>query len=264
MRRSKVKVLQSEVESKDVDAEREVEYMPPREVPLPDHPEDWPQDRTYQQFQGKNFTRGWYSEFAPKRDEDDDSELSDFDEKVQKLEKERARKAKQQTVLKAKPVPTSRNPLAEKAPSTMAARKASSALGSRSTGPRNFSAPTAATKARVPGLLASRKPVLASTANGNARHPAARAASNTTLGYSKGRAVSGAARRPLDDIHKKPDTQSSTSPMPFASGNNLDQLLGLSLEDDREDDDLGAKADPLADEDEDEALKDFQLDAPEL
>ncbi|KAM0721665.1 hypothetical protein Q7P37_002590 [Cladosporium fusiforme] len=261
MRRSKVKVLQSQVETQDVDAEREVEYMPPREVPLPDHPEDWPLDRSYPQFQGKNFTRGWYSEFASKRDDDDDSELSDFDEKVRNLEKQ---KAKQQTVIKAKPVPTNRKPLAERAPSTIVARKASSALGSRGTGPRSFAAPTAATKARVPGLLASRKPMLASTTSGNSRHTAARAASNTTLGYSKGRAVSGAARRPLEDIHKKPEPQTSTSSAPFSSGTSLDQLLGLSLEDDREDDELGARADPLADEDEDEALKDFQLDAPEL
>lgn len=260
MRRSKVKVLQSEPETIAADAEREVEYMPPREIPLPDHPEDWPLDQSYPQFKGKNFTRGWYSEFAPKRDEDDDSEMSDFDEKLQKAEKER--KLKQHAVVRSNPVPTKRNPLAERIPSTLAARKASAALGSRASAPRSFAAPTAATKARVPGMLASRKPVAGSTMTGNTRHAAARAASNTTLGYSRGRAVSGAARR-LDNIHKKPENRTSSSQLPFGNGNtSLDQLLGLSLEDDSEDDDLGGRAG--APSDENEALDDFQLEVPEL
>jgi hypothetical protein len=263
MRRSKVKVLQSEPETLAADAEREIEFMPPREVPLPDDPEDWPIDQSFPQFKGKNLTRGWYSEFAPKRDDDDDSEMSDFDEKVRKCEKEQAqKKAKQHAIIKTKPVPTTRNPLADKAPPTLAARKASSAFGSRAPTVRSFAAPTAATKARVPGMLASKKPVAGSTLAGNARHAAARAASNTTLGYSRGRTVSGAARR-LDDIHKKPEIRPSASQLPFGDGNtSLDQLLGLSLEDDREDDDLGGwKQVQLY---EDDALDDFQLEVPEL
>jgi hypothetical protein len=263
MRRSKVKVLQSEPETLTADAEREIEFMPPREIPLPDHPEDCPLDQTYPQFQGKNFTRGWYSEFASKRDEDDDSEMSDFDEKVRNAEKEQAeRKAKQHAVVRSKPVPTMWNPLADRAPTTIAARKASSALGSRSTGTRSFAAPTAATKARVPGMLTSRKPVAGSTLTGNTRHAAARAASNTTLGYSRGRAVSGAARN-LNDIHKRPADRSSSSQLPFGGGNtSLDRLLGLSLEDDSEDDGLCGKTDTRPEED--EALDDFQFEVPEL
>ena len=263
MRRSKVKVLQSEPETLAADSEREIEYMPPREVPLPDLPEEWPLDQSYPQFQGRNLTRGWYSEFAPKRYDDDDSELSDFDEKVRKFEKDQAqKKAKQHVVVKSKPVPTKRNPLAERAPPTLAARKASSALGSRAPSVRSFAAPTASTKARVPGMLASKKPVVGSTFVGNTRHAAARAASNTTLGYSRGRAASGVARG-LDDIHKKPEIRPSGSQLPFGDGNtSLDQLIGLSLEDDREDDDLGGRKDVRHDED--EALDDFQLEVPEF
>jgi hypothetical protein len=265
MRRSKVKVLQSEPETLAADTEREIEFMPPREVPLPDHPEDWPIDQSYPQFKGRNLTRGWYSEFAPKRNgnDDDDSDMSDFDEKVRKCEKDQAeKKAKQHAVIKSKPVPTQRNPLADRAPPTLAARKASSALGSRAPSVRSFTAPTASTKARVPGMLASKKPVVGSTLAGNARHAAARAASNTTLGYSRGRAVSGAARR-LDDIHKRPEIRPSGSQLPFGDGNtSLDQLLGLSLDDDREDDDLGARKQVRFDED--EALDNFQLEIPEF
>lgn len=262
MRRSKVKVLQSEPETLAADAEREIEFMPPREIPLPDHPEEWPLDQSYPQFQGKNLTRGWYSEFAPKRDDDEDSEMSDFDEKVRKLENDQAeKKAKQHAVVKSKPVPTKRNTLAERVPPTLAARKASAALGSRVPSVRSFAAPTASTKARVPGMLASKKPVPGTTLAGNTRHAAARAASNTTLGYSRGRAVSGAARR-LDDIHKKPENRSPGSQLPFGNGDtSLDRLLGLSLEDDREDDDLGGRTGVHAEED--EALDDFQLEVPE-
>lgn len=261
MRRSKVKVLQSEPETLQADAEREIEYMPPREIPLPDHPEDLPHDRNYPQFRGENFTRGWYSEFVPTRDDDQDSEMSDFDEKVRKLEKRQAeRKAKQHAPVMSKPVPTKRNPLADKAPSTVAARKASSALGMRSTSARSFAAPTAATKSRAPSVPASRKPTISSTMTGNTRHAAARAASNTTLGYSRGRAVS--ARR-LDDIHKRPDDTTSDKPMPSVSGSTfLDQLIGLSLEDEREDDDLGGRMEVHPEEDGDE--DDFQLEVPAL
>jgi hypothetical protein len=95
---------------------------------------------------------------------------------------------------------------------------------------------------------------------GNTRHAAARAASNTTLGYSRGRAVS--ARR-LDDIHKKPDdTTSSDKPKPSVGGSTfLDQLIGLSLEDEgSEDDNLGGRMEVHAEEDED----DFQLEVPAL
>jgi hypothetical protein len=260
MRRSKVKVLQSEPEAQHADAEREIEFMPPREIPLPDHPEDLSHDRTYPQFKGENFTRGWYSEFAPTRDDDQDSEMSDFDEKVRKLEKRQAeRKAKQHAPVMSKPVPTKRNPLADRAPSTVSARSASSALGMRSTSARSFAAPTAATKSRAPSVPASRKPTISSTMTGNTRHAAARAASNTTLGYSRGRAVSGAARR-LDDIHKKPD-DADRSDKPKGGSTFLDQLIGLSLQDDDcEDDNLGGRMEVHQEEDED----DFQLEVPAL
>ena len=236
--------------------------MAPREVPLPDHPEDvWPNDRKYTQFEGKNFTRGWYSEYAGKKG-GDDGELSDLDEKIKKLE-ERDMKKRRDAVVKAKPVPTRTNPLAEKAPSTVAARKASSALGSRTGGVPSFAAPTAAARAKAPGALASRKPMTGPSAVANPRHTAARVASNTTLGYSKGRSVSAATRRPLGDIHKKDDVKPAATQMPFGGGTTLDQLLGLSLVDQDDNDDLGAK--PLAEMDEyEDALADFQLDAADV
>lgn len=261
MRRGKVKVLQSEAELQDDAGEREIEHMPPREVPLPDHPDDcWPNDRTYPQFEGKNFTRGWWSEYAPKKEFDEAADHKEFVVNLEKLEAaEKAKKAP--AVVKAKPVPAKQDPLQNKAPSTIAARKASSALGSRTGGVPSFAAPTAAAKARAPGPLASKKPVAGMSTTGNPRHTAARAASNTTLGYSKGRSVSAVARRPLDQIHQKQEDKPSATVMPFGGGTTLDQLLGLSLQDDKDDDGLGGKK-PEAEED--DPLDDFQLDMPEV
>ena len=74
--------------------------------------------------------------------------------------------------------------------------------------------------------------------------------------------MSGAARR-LEDVHRKPETRLSGSQLPFGDGNtSLDQLLGLSLEDDREDDDLGVRKSVRFEDD--EALDDFQLEVPEF
>ena len=70
------------------------------------------------------------------------------------------------------------------------------------------------------------------------------------------------ARR-LDDIHKRPDDTTSDKPMPSVSGSTfLDQLIGLSLEDEREDDDLGGRMEIHPEEDGDE--DDFQLEVPAL
>jgi hypothetical protein len=74
--------------------------------------------------------------------------------------------------------------------------------------------------------------------------------------------VSGAARS-LNDIHKKPEVRSASSQLPFGGGNtSLDRLLGLSLEDDSENDDLGGKTGTRPEED--EALDNFQLEVPEF
>jgi hypothetical protein len=241
--------------------------MAPRGVPLLDHPEDcWPNDRRYPQLEGQNFTKGW-SEYSGKQRGDDDSELSDLDDKIRQIEEREKRKLKQRNaVVKTKPVPESTDPLSS-APSTLNARKASSALGSRTGDIPNFAAPTAAARARAPGILASKKPLTGPSAVANPRHAAARVVSNTTLGYSKGRSVSAAARKPLGDVHVKEEGTASEVKMPFGGGTTLDMLLGLSLEEKEGDDELGVgvstKGLGEGNEDED-ALADFQLGAPEF
>ncbi|KAK4898823.1 hypothetical protein LTR27_003554 [Elasticomyces elasticus] len=253
LRRGKVKIYTAESDPLDnaVEEEREIEYMPPREVPLPDHPEDcWPSDRTYPQFEGKNLTRGWYAEFGEsKKVLESDEEMSDFDEKCRKAEE--GRKAREATSV-------------ERRPGTVKAKGAASALSSialpKQKAVPSFAAPTAAARARVPtGTVAKRAGSGSTVGVGNSRHTAAKVASNTTLGYSKGRAVSASTRQPLSSIHEKPATGRDTAPA--ARNTTLDELLGMHSLSVREDvvgeDGFGGM--PV--EDLDDGLDDFQLDS---
>ncbi|KAK3646705.1 hypothetical protein LTR56_008469 [Elasticomyces elasticus] len=256
LRRGKVKIHTAESDPLDnavVEEEREIEYMPPREVPLPDHPEDcWPADRTYPQFEGKNLTRGWYAEFGEsKRVLESDEEMSDFDEKCRKAEQGRkAREAKGAV---------------ERRLGTVKAKGAASALSSsvlpKQRAVPSFAAPTAAARARVPTVTVAKRAASGSTVGvGNSRHTAAKVASNTTLGYSKGRAVSASTRQPLSAVHEKPAV-SRTDTAAAARNTTLDELLGmhsLSVREDGEGDD-GFGGMPV--EDIDDGLDDFQLDS---
>ena len=274
LRRAKIKIHEAEPDTADNEAEeREIEFMPPREVPLPDYPDDWPHDRTYPQFEGKNLTRGWWSEFGKQKDDDESEEFSDFEEKLREME-ERERKQKAQQAKKALPAKnsglqmTARDPLTAKPLQTLKSRSAASALSNsnKTSATPSFAVPTAAAKARLPSAVTSTKPGSAISAPDSSRHTAAKVASNSTLGYSKGRAVSATARKPLSELHSKPvptneSEKSSTQEAPINGRTALDDLFGL--QDLNSDDDLGGNG--LAGlMEEDEAFKDFQLDPVEL
>lgn len=290
MRRSKVKIHQADVEplAGNEVVEREVEYMPPRGVPLPDIPDDdgldalGPLDRrSFPQFEGGNLTRGWMAEFASGGDEGESGEeLSDFETKVREVE-ERERKAAAKAKARArargevgkKPLAsTTKTTTTTRLPSTLSSRTAASALSSTrkhpsSTATPNFAAPTAAAKARLPSsALASKKP----TPAGNARHTAAKAASNTTLGYSRGRVVSGAAHRPLTVLKSyEPEMGKYEVLKKKPSPSEMREVLGLGIGrlvlaeggegEDQEAED-GVLAGGLVNEVEDE-FADFQLEA---
>ncbi|KAK4500192.1 hypothetical protein PRZ48_008378 [Zasmidium cellare] len=258
LRRSKIKVHETaeNVLAQDPE-EREIEYMPPREVPKEENYDDiCPRDRDYSMFQGKNLTRGWLSEYLPKKEENgEDDELSDFAEKYQKaVEREKKELAAKKRPLSSKGANTSG---LKAASTTIKAQHAASALSNRTSKPSvpKFGAPSASTKARQPttSSTATKKPIFD---KGNPRFTAAKAASNSTIGYSKGRVVS-AHRRPLSDIHSKPE--------PAEEKTTFDQLLSLgSMEIADEDADLGVTSsnkglDDLV-EDEPEV---FQLDPPQ-
>lgn len=200
--------------------------MAPRGVPLPDHPDDcWPVERTYPQFEGKNLTRGWLSEFAPAKDNDDeDGELSDLDEKLRRVEelnaKKKAQAAKKAGAVKQSSlVRTGRDPLTAKPAQGLSSRSAAVALSTAT------KSGLGKAKAVPPSALASKKSMASTFATGNSRHIAAKIASNSTLGYSKGRAVSVGARKPLVGQAKESDEKNT----PFASGRvkTLDELFDL-------------------------------------
>ncbi len=269
MRRAKIKVHEAEPETQDDHEEREIEYMPPREIPLPDLPEDdWPIDRTCPQFEGKNLTCGWYTEYmARKKDDDEDDEFSDFEQKLKRIEelnekKKQAQQAKKGNVVKKTALhKTTRDPLALKPAQSLTARGAASALSSTEPTP-SFAAPTAAAKARLPSALQSKK-VSALTATGDTRHTAAKVASNSTLGYSKGRAVSASARAPLSSIHERPTEASA--PRPSFAQCSLNELFGhqnLDIKDEDADLGLGDSSNDLGEEE--GGVQVFQLDTVEL
>ncbi|KAF2212742.1 hypothetical protein CERZMDRAFT_84376 [Cercospora zeae-maydis SCOH1-5] len=265
LRRSKVKVHESLDTAHDVlntdPEEREVEYMPPRGVPLNDDPDDiLPHPMNLDLLKGENLTRGWWEEYSL-RDIDDD--FSDLEDKIKKAEvqrkKDEAKKVKQQA---SKPS-TSRTvtgSVPRAAPSSLRARNAASAL---STKPAARPAPVARARLTGPATSAARKPTPAS---GNPRFAAAKAASNSTIGYSRGRSVSTSTHPPLSSMHSRP--QAPKQPAQPKS-NTLDNLLKLSAlelntadEDEDEDEQAPFPANNALDalfgnEDEDEV---FQLD----
>ena len=278
LRRAKIKVHEAEPETAGNGAEeREIEYMPPREVPLPDHPDDcWPIDRTYPQFEGSNLTRGWWSEFSQQVGEDEDTEFSDFEEKLNAAERREKKAGDGHAAKKGTPVKRAglqtakRDPLTTKEPQTMKARSAAAALSGTSK-PSN-TASLAAPKARPTCTLTAKKTTVPPPASGNTRHTAAKVASNSTLGYSKGRAVSGATRKPLSQLQGKQISAPSSRPRSASpqkkmlSPAALDELFGMPSLDiaSDEDDGLGGKQDFKVLNGEDENEDAFQLEPVEL
>lgn len=208
-------------------------------------------------FEGNNLTRGWWSEFAPKRDEDE-PDLSDYEEKLRKCDKRNKAERQKQVKATAALPKKAGGPGPRSAPSIQQAHKAASALsrGASQVTTSRTAAPTASAKAQVvqPG---TKRPMFD---RGNPRFTAAKAASNSTIGYSKGRVVS-ATRRPMLDLHAAPGPTNNSDKLD--TKDILNQLLNigsLDIDDDRADlgfDDTACGLDLLVHDEEPEV---FQLD----
>lgn len=258
LRRAKVKIhtATSNPLNADEDDGPEIEYMPPREVPLPDHPDDvWPHDRKYPQFEGDNLMKGWAGAFGlTGKAYESDVDMSDYEAKLVKAETARRKRE-----------------AAEKQPETVKAKGAAAALSGAGNkkGVPSFAAPTKATKARMPGLAVAGKKEKSAGAMAGNRHTVARAVSNTTLGYSKGRAVSASARSPLPGMHKRKGSDAGSTPFTFQQ--MLDELLdpkGMSTStfevEEEGEEAFEINSSKQVEIEVDVGLADFQLDMPQM
>ncbi|KAF1929787.1 uncharacterized protein M421DRAFT_129684 [Didymella exigua CBS 183.55] len=246
LRRPKVKVHQPEVDAGSEDDVPEMEYMPPKEVPLLDDMDDYiPRDWDLSILSGPDAMRGITSAYHnPTEDDGRTRGQREFEESLERDRKKRddefdrvfaAQMAQDDAETrryfgiteprkeaperrKEAPKPTVRATATARPAtglSTMRARSAATALAPTDGSTPRVGASTAA--ARVPtGIVSGRKtsktPV-ESTTTRHARHASALASSKSTIGYAQGRAVrSGSAMRPpLSNVTKPVGPSVSTA-----------------------------------------------------
>jgi hypothetical protein len=220
LRRPKVKVHQPEPDAESEDDVPEVEYMPPKEVPLADDMDEYlPKDWNFPKIDSKTMARGILSAYRnPIEDDGRPKKLREFEEELEREKKQRdidfdtlfsAQMAKDDAEIRKQmgvPEPSKPPKRATTNISTMKARSAAQALSP--VRKPSFAAPTAATKSRLPtGLVASKKPTKAPVEPTASRRAVAAAASHSTIGYAQGRSAP-AARKPLSNV---------TKPAPFST-----------------------------------------------
>ncbi|KAF2710511.1 hypothetical protein K504DRAFT_377139 [Pleomassaria siparia CBS 279.74] len=234
LRRPKVKIHQPEAHEEEEDEVPEIEYMPPKMVPLADEMEHLPTDWKFPMFEGQNMTRGVYSAYInpieddgrtkkerefeqglardrKKRDEEFDRI---FKETMARDEAEARRRLGIESPKKA--APKGRLPPKKKmlGPSTVRSKSAAAAL---SPVPKPDPIAPTTMKSRVPSsLLPSRRPAKPVMNPSTSRYAAATAASKSTIGYAQGRPTSTAARKPLSNV-MKPAPFSVTARQPTAA-----------------------------------------------
>ncbi|KAF2876804.1 hypothetical protein BDV95DRAFT_513376 [Massariosphaeria phaeospora] len=250
LRRPKVKVHQPEVQDEAEDNVPDIEYMPPKEIPLPDEMEGWPDDYKFPMFQGKNMTKGIYEvyhnpveddgrtrgerefEEGLARDKKDRDKEFDrlFSEAMERDEAEMRRDLGIESPKKALPKSAPQTTLGTKktlGPSTIKAKSAAAALSPIAR--RTYVAPTAATKYRTPaGLVAGRKPAKAVMAPSTTRHAAATAASKSTIGYAQGRAARPATRKPLSNVTRPTPSSAVSSRRPTTASSTHSRNTGTN------------------------------------
>jgi hypothetical protein len=241
LRRPKVKVHQPEVAHESEDDVPEVEYMPPKEVPLEDDMDDYlPRNWTIPKISEQDMVRGiWQAYHNPIEDDGRTREQRKFEEELQKGRKQRdeefekvfaSQMAQDNAEMREyygikepkKEAPKVATSVAAPArsvtgPSTMRARSAAAAL--LPTTKPNYAAPTVAAKSRVPtGLVSGRKGAKTPTELTASRQASAAAASKSTIGYAQGRAgrAAPAVRKPLSNITKPAPFSATSRPVPSA------------------------------------------------
>ncbi|EMD90944.1 hypothetical protein COCC4DRAFT_80893 [Bipolaris maydis ATCC 48331] len=235
LRRPKVKVHQPEVAHESEDDVPEVEYMPPKEIPLEDDMDEYlPRNWTIPRISEQDMVRGiWQAYHNPIEDDGRTREQRKFEEELQKGRKQRdehfekifaSQMAKDDAEMReyygikepkkeaAPRAVTSVSALrkAPTGPSTIRARSAAAAL--LPTSKPSYAAPTVAAKSRVPtGPVFGRKGAKTPTEMTASRQVSTSVVSKNTIGYAQGRAgraAPAAARKPLSNV---------TKPAPFSA-----------------------------------------------
>ena len=255
-------------------------------LPEYDSGDEFGPDKTFPHLAPENLMRGWASVYMAPVDENGLAPLErEAQERQKRFEKEsdiQLRKAMDEafaeidrdiredlglaTSSSKKSVPASK-----KAPSTLLAKNAASALSrSSKAAPRlTTAAVPAAHQSRAPRALNVRKIRQPPVANNTSsqRHPAGMAASRSTLGYAQGRAVSQRVRKPVTSVFKD-ETGITRAPVgrsasdEDALSNARDVVSRLRMQDlsllDMDEEELSPSVDFLADD-----LDDFQFPLPE-
>ncbi|KAI5245498.1 hypothetical protein E4T47_01486 [Aureobasidium subglaciale] len=287
LRRQKVKIHQAEsIQQQQDDGVPDIEYMAPRSIPLPDHP-DTIHERDYSMLSPEYATNGFWGAFGDAPDEHGvrptERKNREMMARTDKIQQDIIRRALEADDFLSLDLTKVRKGFEEKelqsrAPSSLSARRAVSALSRSSSttalGPR-FAAPTAtaAARSRTTNTVRPmpRKPVSSLTAPtaSSTRHATAATASRNTLGYAGGRAVSAASRRPLSTLHDKPITPTEKRTRTvlenlMADDIEVEELLrerNARMEDNDSPVEPMSKLSILLDEDDE--FKDFQLTLPE-
>ncbi|KAF2265678.1 hypothetical protein CC78DRAFT_532341 [Lojkania enalia] len=219
LRRPKVKVLQQELPDDDDDDVPEVEYMAPKEIPLPDMIEEYAAELNFNMFKGEAMTRGvWDVYHNPVEDDGRTRGEREIEESLEIGRKQRDEEfdklfgdtmAKEDAEIRRhfgvespkKAAP--KTEIAKKhvlAPSTLKAKSAAAALASP---PKpSYAAQTASAKSR--GILPVKKATKPAINPSTSRHAAATAASKSTIGYAQGRPTSTTTRKPLSNVTRPP------------------------------------------------------------
>jgi len=249
LRRAKVKVHQPEALPIDKYDVPEIEYMPPKEVPLLDDMDDYlPRDWKFPMFEAGNATKGiWETYHNPTEDDGRTKLQREFEEGLERDKKTHSTKfddlfkkqweldqaeaarylgaaAPNKTEIKQAPkLVNSTN-----GPSTLKATSAAAALAKpqRSALPL----PTAATKARVASTtISTKKPTIKPSTT---QHAAAAAASKSTIGYAQGRGTTTnkATRKPLSNVTKPASYEHAMAHRPFnTSATHTRDISTISL-----------------------------------
>ncbi|KAF2156829.1 hypothetical protein K461DRAFT_289202 [Myriangium duriaei CBS 260.36] len=228
LKRSKVRIHQpspsATVDEAD-DSAPEVEYCPPPRIltpPLPNHPDDLHELPLEDLFSQERFLRNIFANPVPSQASDRLDRAREA--RIESMNRSAAAALELENMTFTDPElealrqetvkPTAQRP----APATLSSRSAAAALARPTP---SFAAPTAAAKQRARDT--------------QSHHAAAAAASRTTVGYARGRQVSGAKRAPLSSAHRAGVVR---APKEGVGRKNVREVVMPSAEEDGEEEEV--------------------------